>query len=96
MEACPPLFYHEGPGLRWGLPLPLPTKGGSEDEDSTTSDGPTLPTAGGDASHSTTTEVTVVAVAALDGLPPTAGGAPPSPLLLRRWPQWRQRTPLRS
>jgi hypothetical protein len=28
MEACPPLFYQEGQGLRWGLPLSLPTKRG--------------------------------------------------------------------
>jgi hypothetical protein len=74
MEACPPLFYQEGQGLRWGLPLSLPMKGGSEDAGSTTSNGPTLLTAGGDASHFTTTKVTVVAAAASDGLPPTAGG----------------------
>jgi hypothetical protein len=27
MEACPPLFYQEGQGLRWGLPLSLPMRG---------------------------------------------------------------------
>jgi hypothetical protein len=52
----------------------------------------------GDASLSTdTTEVTVVATAASDGLPPRVGrGMPPSPLPLRWWPQWMQRTLLRS
>jgi hypothetical protein len=70
-------------------------EGGSEDADSTTSDGPTILMAGADASHYTTTEVIVVAAAASDELPPTAGGTPPSPLPLRRWPQWRWRTPLR-
>jgi hypothetical protein len=64
-----------------GSPLgaaPLFTdEGGSEDADSTTSDGPTIPTAEGDASHHTTTEVTVVAAAASEELPLMAGGLLP-------------------
>jgi hypothetical protein len=77
-----------GTGSPLGAAPPIANDGGSEDADS--------PHGRGDASHSTTTEVTVVAAAALDGLPTTNGGTPPSLLLLRRWPQSRQRTPLRS
>jgi hypothetical protein len=84
-----------GAGSPLGAAPLFADEGGSEDADSTTSVGPTIPAAGGDASHYTTTGVTVVAAAASDELHPTAGGTPPSPLPLRRWPQWRRRTPLR-
>jgi hypothetical protein len=46
IEACPPLFYQEGRVSVGGCPS-LCLRRGSEDADSTTSDGPTHPTAGG-------------------------------------------------
>jgi hypothetical protein len=75
MEACPPLFYQEGQGLRWGLPLSLLTRGVGRRGRLDHFGRVVSPHDWGDASLSTnTTEVTVVAAAASDGLPPTVGG----------------------
>jgi hypothetical protein len=98
MEACPPLFYQKGQGLRWGLPhrilqslwrtrwpLSLQTRGVRRRGGLDHFGRAESAHGWGDASLSTVG--TEVAVDASDGLPPMVGGTPPSPLPLRWWPQ---------
>jgi hypothetical protein len=85
-----------GTGSPLGVAPPFANDGGSEDADSTTSDGPTLPTAGGMLPTPLPLRSRWWLQPLWTGCLRRLGGTPPSPLLLRRWPQSRQRTPLRS